>query len=583
MLSKSSRLRFLHRLRLLRLSRMPRMPRMRISVKLTLVYAVLMVVLLFATCAFTAVGIYYTQYHQVERELSFSIFDAVQQLKNRFGSVEEHVTETLPVPPHFKPEEREKERQRQQEKREYMRHDSVKPDAFFDNGAGEAVQNGSDKVIVSRNDLRQNMADNMTFGMVPGVFLKITDAEGDVVYDTDVFSPSLQQLQEHVREQPPLWANPNFQVVEIGNFVIYYKEVPVAINGEHYSLHFFRTITTETRLLGFIQQILLVEMVLGLVLALFLGYFVSQRLLQPIRSMTDMVKSIEVSDLGTRLEVSDTKDELSELAVTFNRMLERIQQGFDQQQRFVSDASHELRTPVTVIKGYADMLSRWGRHDEETLQEGLDAIGSEAENMQELIEKLLFLARADQKRQILHREPLELHVLVEDVFRKMQLTAADHQLQLLANEPALVVADKVTMRQMLRIFLENAVKYTPAGGVIRLSSSLCPEDAGSLALMIEDTGIGIAEEEQEKIFQRFYRVDSSRTKEAGQPGGTGLGLSIAKWIADRHGIKIRVASQPGAGTRFTLLIPLAASIDPLYSDENMKRLKASIAQMEGNK
>lgn len=553
MLSKSSRLRFLHRLRLLRLSRMPRM---RISVKLTLVYAVLMVVLLFATCAFTAVGIYYTQYHQVERELSFSIFDAVQQLKNRFGSVEEHVTETLPVPPHFKPEEREKERQRQQEKREYMRHDSVKSDAFFGHGAGEAVPNGSDKVIVSRNDLRQNMADNMTFGMVPGVFLKITDAEGDVVYDTDVFSPSLQQLQEHVREQPPLWANPNFQVVEIGNFVIYYKEVPVAINGEHYSLHFFRTITTETRLLGFIQQILLVEMVLGLVLALFLGYFVSQRLLQPIRSMTDTVKSIEVSDLGTRLEVSDTKDELSELAVTFNRMLERIQQGFDQQQRFVSDASHELRTPVTVIRGYADMLSRWGRHDEETLQEGLEAIGSEAENMQELIEKLLFLARADQKRQILHKELLDMQALVGDVFRKMQMAVDSHHLQLLANEPAMVLADKVTMRQMLRIFLENAVKYTPAGGVIRLSSSRCPENAGCLELMIEDTGIGIAEEEQEKIFQRFYRVDSSRTKEAGQPGGTGLGLSIAKWIADRHGIKIRVESQPGTGTRFTLKIPL---------------------------
>ena len=553
MLSKSSRLRFLHRLRLLRLSRMPRM---RISVKLTLVYAVLMVVLLFATCAFTAVGIYYTQYHQVERELSFSIFDAVQQLKNRFGSVEEHVTETLPVPPHFKPEEREKERQRQQEKREYMRHDSVKPDAFFGHGAGEAVPNGSDKVIVSRNDLRQNMADNMTFGMVPGVFLKITDAEGDVVYDTDVFSPSLQQLQEHVREQPPLWANPNFQVVEIGNFVIYYKEVPVAINGEHYSLHFFRTITTETRLLGFIQQILLVEMVLGLVLALFLGYFVSQRLLQPIRSMTDTVKSIEVSDLGTRLEVSSTKDELSELAVTFNCMLERIQQGFDQQQRFVSDASHELRTPVTVIRGYADMLSRWGRHDEETLQEGLEAIGSEAENMQELIEKLLFLARADQKRQILHKELLDMQALVGDVFRKMQMAVDSHHLQLLANEPAMVLADKVTMRQMLRIFLENAVKYTPAGGVIRLSSRCSPDDEGYIELVIEDTGIGIAEEEQEKIFQRFYRVDSSRTKEAGQPGGTGLGLSIAKWIADQHGIKIRVESQPGAGTRFTLKIPL---------------------------
>ncbi len=574
MLSKSKVLRLLHKFRLLRWSRLPRM---RISVKLTLVYAVLMVVLLFATSAFTAAGIYYTQYHQVERELSFSIFDALHQLKNRFGDVEEHVTATLPTPPHFKNGDREKE------KRVYMQHDGIKPDALFSQAAGGDGDVASRKLIVSRGDISNNMTESMTFGMVPGVFLKITDADGDVVYDTDVYSPSLQQLRDHIREQPPLWANPNFQVVEIGNFVIYYKEVPVAINGEPYSLHFFRTITTETRLLGLIQQILLVEMVLGLVLALFLGYFVSQRLLQPIRSMTDTVRSIEVSELGTRLEVSATKDELSELAVTFNRMLERIQRGFDQQQRFVSDASHELRTPVTVIKGYSDMLSRWGRHDEETLQEGLEAIGSEAENMQELIEKLLFLARADQKRQIIHKEPLDMQALIEDVFKKMQLTDSRHQLQLLANEPALVLADKVTMRQMLRIFLENAVKYTPAGGVIRLSSCRCPDDGGSLELVIEDTGIGIAEDEQAKIFQRFYRVDSSRTKEAGQPGGTGLGLSIAKWIADQHDMKIRVDSQPGAGTRFTLRIPLVASANTFYSEENMERMTDSIAQLKMDK
>ncbi len=557
MLSRSRAPRFLHKSGLWRrlgLWRLSRLPRMRISVKLTLVYAVLMVVLLFATCAFTAVGIYYTQYHQVERELSFSIFDALHQLENRFGSVEEHVTDTLPRPPHFKNGERERE------KRVYMEHDSIKPDALFGQAAGGDGAAGSRKVIVSRDDIRENMAENMTFGMVPGVFLKITDVHGDVVYDTDVYSPSLAQLRAHISGQPPLWANPNFQVVEIGNFVIYYKEVPVVIAGEPYSLHFFRTITTETRLLGLIQQILLVEMVLGLVLALFLGYFVSQRLLQPIRSMTDTVKSIEVSELDTRLEVSSTKDELSELAVTFNRMLERIQRGFDQQQRFVSDASHELRTPVTVIKGYSDMLSRWGRHDEETLQEGLEAIGSEAENMQELIEKLLFLARADQKRQIIHKAPLDMQELVGDVFRKMQLAYGSHQLQLLANEPAMVLADKVTMRQMLRIFLENAVKYTPAGGVIRLSSGHCPDDEGSLELVVEDTGIGIACEEQEKIFQRFYRVDSSRTREAGQPGGTGLGLSIAKWIADQHDIKIRVDSQLGAGTRFTLIVPTIISV-----------------------
>ena len=129
-------------------------------------------------------------------------------------------------------------------------------------------------------------------------------------------------------------------------------------------------------------------------------------------------------------------------------------------------------------------------------------------------------------------------------------------------------------------------KYTPNGGSISMSVEELPMDKPGYSwyrTTIEDTGIGIAEEEQEKIFQRFYRVDSSRTKEAGQPGGTGLGLSIVKWIADQHGIKIRVESQPGTGTRFTLLIPLAASVAPFYSDENRKGLKASIAQMEGNK
>lgn len=521
------------------------MPRMRISVKLTLVYAVLMVVLLFATSAFTAVGIYYTQYHQVERELSFSIFDALHQLENKFGSVEEHVTETLPRPPHF--------HNGAQERRVYVQHDDVKEDAFFGQGA-EGDNRG--KIIVSRDDLRRNMAENMTFGMVPGVFLKITDAEGDVVYDSDVYSPSLADLRGHIREQPPLWANPNFQVVEAGNFVIYYREVPILLQGEPYSLHFFKTITAETRLLGLIQQILLVEMLLGIVCALLFGYLVSQRLLQPVRSITDTVNAIGVDDLSTRLMVSATKDELSELAVTFNCMLERIQQGFRQQQRFVSDASHELRTPVTVIKGYADMLNRWGRQDAETLQEGLEAIGSEAEDMQELIENLLFLARADQKRQIIHKEPLAMQALVEDVFKKLQLTDSCHQFQLAANEPATVLADKVMMKQMLRIFLENAIKYTPSDGIITLSSRRSPINDGCLELAVADTGIGIPPEEQERIFQRFYRVDNSRTRAAGQPGGTGLGLSIAQWIAEQHEIKIRVESQLGMGTSFYLTIPL---------------------------
>jgi len=321
-------------------------------------------------------------------------------------------------------------------------------------------------------------------------------------------------------------------------------------------------------LLALIQRMLLAEIVISIFVALLLGYFVSRRLLNPVRDITDTAKSIEISDLSRRIPVPPARDELSELAETFNRMLDRIQKGFRQQQRFVSDASHELRTPVTVIKGYSDMLARWGSQDEEALREGLEAIRSEAVDMQELIEKLLFLARADQKRQIMHKEPLDMAPLVEDVFRKLELTDKEHDHVLEVNEPATVMADNVAMKQMLRIFLENAVKYTPAGGRISLAAQLVqlgeknaqkePAVPGQqvLKITISDTGMGIPAEAQDKIFDRFYRVDTSRSRQEGTVGGTGLGLSIASWIAREHNMDIQVESQVGQGTSFMVYIPV---------------------------
>ena len=214
------------------------------------------------------------------------------------------------------------------------------------------------------------------------------------------------------------------------------------------------------------------------------------------------------------------------------------------------------------------MLARWGSQDEEALREGLEAIRSEAVDMQELIEKLLFLARADQKRQIMHKEPLDMAPLVEDVFSKLELTDKEHDHVLEVNESATVLADKVAMKQMLRIFLENAVKYTPAGGKISLSAQLVqlkekeaqkePAVLGQqvLRITISDTGIGIPAEAQDKIFDRFYRVDTSRSRQEGTVGGTGLGLSIASWIAREHNMDIQVESQVGQGTSFMVYIPV---------------------------
>ena len=386
--------------------------------------------------------------------------------------------------------------------------------------------------------------------VIPGVIVRITDNTGRVVLDTDAHFPSIETI-ENGRITTPFWANPDMEVSEFRGGAVYHAQRNVDYGGIPYQIHFFRTITTEKDFFNALQRLLFYTVAICFVLALVAGHFISMRILKPIRAITWTARSIEVERLGRRLDVPRARDELSELARTFNRMLDRLQEGFAQQQRFVSDASHELRTPLTVILGYSDMLSRWGREDKSTLDEGITAIRSEAENMQQLIEKLLFLARADQKRQAVNKEEVDFAELLADTMEKMQTVTASHEVSLGRNDPAVVDGDPVLLRQLLRIFLENSLKYTPAGGHIHAYTVLS-EDGGTLTVTLTDDGIGIAPEHQARIFDRFYRVDSSRAKET---GGSGLGLSIARWIAEQHGIKIALTSAVDEGTTITLTIP----------------------------
>ena len=386
--------------------------------------------------------------------------------------------------------------------------------------------------------------------VIPGVIVRITDSSGRIVLDTDNHFPSIERIEQG-RVTTPIWANPDMEVSEFQGGAVYHARRYVEYGGIPYQVHFFRTITTEKDFFSSLQRLIFYTVAICFVLALLAGHFISRRILKPIREFTWTARSIEVERLGRRLDVPRARDELSELALTFNRMLDRLQEGFSQQQRFVSDASHELRTPLTVILGYSDMLSRWGREDKSILDEGITAIRSEAENMQQLIEKLLFLARADQKRQAVNKEPVDLAELLADTMEKMQTVTISHEVTLGRNDPVTVSADPVLLRQLLRIFLENSVKYTPPGGHIH-AYSIRSNDGGSVTVTLTDDGIGIAPEHQARIFDRFYRVDSSRTKET---GGSGLGLSIARWIAERHNIKISLRSEVDEGTTVILTIP----------------------------
>ena len=388
--------------------------------------------------------------------------------------------------------------------------------------------------------------------LTPSVVLRVVDSKGNVFIDTDSRYPSIEKFYECKVKSPPFFANSDMEVARIGNATLYMAKMNFTHEDETVTLYFMRTITAENKLFSHLLDLMILIDIIGMTLAVGTGYVISRKILNPISTMTKTAQNIAIENMSSRIPTAPVKDELTELAKTFNNMLDRLQVGIAQQQRFVSDASHELRTPATVIKGYSDLLSRWGASDPEILKESIDAINSEAENMQQLIEQLLFLARADQNRQPLKMELFELSSVVADIMNKMELVNTTHTIKLLQNDESIIFGDKVTIRQMLRIFLDNAVKYTPTGGTITLSSVKI--DGDKIKISVADNGIGIAPEDQKKVFERFYRVDTSHTKM--EISGTGLGLSIAAWIAEQHNFKIELESELEKGTTINVIIPL---------------------------
>lgn len=275
----------------------------------------------------------------------------------------------------------------------------------------------------------------------------------------------------------------------------------------------------------------------------------SYKLIGPIKNMTEITKTITVNNINTRLDVKGTEDELKELSETFNEMMDRIEGGYKIQQQFVSDASHELRTPIAVIKGYVNMLDRWGKNDKAVLEESIEAIKNETDNMQDLIEKLLFIARSDKSTLNFTKEDFKISTILNEIEKETKMIDTKHKLYFKFYQDATIYGDKMRIKQAIRILVENAMKYTPQGEYIMVSAYIQDE---YYAIKIEDTGIGIQKNDLDKIFERLYRAEQSRSK---QVGGHGLGLSIAKIIVLGHKGKIKVKSTPGKGSEFSLLFP----------------------------
>ena len=256
-----------------------------------------------------------------------------------------------------------------------------------------------------------------------------------------------------------------------------------------------------------------------------------------------------VSPLAPEAKLRTGDRELQGIEQAINDLLSRMHASYREQSRFVSDASHELRTPIAVIQGYADMLQRWGKSDEKVLDEGIEAIRTESAHMKTLVEQLLFLARGDNGKTQLNLEEIDLKAMMEEVYEEYGMIHPDRQWRLDAPESMTVQGDAALLKQAARILIDNAVRYTEEGDKITLRVR---SKDGDPCFEVQDNGIGIKQEDLAHIFDRFFRSDPARNRST---GGTGLGLAIAKWIVEKHGGYFDVYSREQFGSRFGVVLP----------------------------
>jgi heavy metal sensor kinase len=386
-----------------------------------------------------------------------------------------------------------------------------------------------------------------------GDYLQILDSGGTWIYRSSAFSkqsvPSVSPNQIH---------RPTRKDVRFGKEPFRLVTQRIDVHGHSYTVQAAITYREEEETLQRFQTYLLIFAPALLLIAGLVGYWLNRRALAPVDALTRTARTITGYTISSRLEQLHTGDELQRLSDTLNEMLDRIETAFTRVTEFTADASHELRTPVSLIRTEAELALRRSRTDDE-YREALRHILLEAERTTSLIEELLALARADSGQQQLEIQPLDLRSTLQEVATGWRAVAGVRGLQFserIREAELRVLGDAAALRRVINILLDNAFKFTPVpGGVV----TLCAEERDGRALIsVRDNGMGIAEENHARIFERFYRVDQARSREF---AGAGLGLSIAQWIVEQHQGKIRVESVLGAGSIFWVELPLANAMD----------------------
>jgi heavy metal sensor kinase len=402
-------------------------------------------------------------------------------------------------------------------------------------------------------DLDQVMTDQ--FGIRPlGRFIQIMDESGRI----GDRSTNLRDVQIPISVQTLKAASKGvvtFETVQVmGKYSLRVVTMPILENGKMLGVvQVGSSLEGVEDALHQLVLILLIAVPAALLVASAGGLFLANKALRPVDEITQIARRIGSGDLSQRIRIKRVNDELGRLASTFNEMIAKLEKLFRQVKRFTADASHELKTPLTILRGEVEVglkKKRALKEYQRILASNLEEIG----RMSRIVEDLLTLSRADMGELTMEREELELSAIAREVWEDLQMLAKEKgiQLKFIDNGFTRVEGDPLFLRQLILNITENGLKYTPAGGEVALKVK-GDRDQGVVRIFVSDTGVGIPQKDLKRVFDRFFRVDTARSRET---GGTGLGLSICQWIAHAHEGQIAVESRVGKGSTFTVTLPM---------------------------
>lgn len=373
--------------------------------------------------------------------------------------------------------------------------------------------------------------------------IRVYDKKGKIIVsDKNGDFPTLEPVSASIKTVDHIKSEDNETIV---------ARSPINSSNFKGTIEIVRELTSYNKMMGHLFMLMTSFGTAAILLSALSGYFLARQFLKPIRDLAFAMKKIKKNGFQERMAISGGRDELSDLSNLFNEMMDEIEHSFKQQKQFIEDASHELRTPISILEGHVSLLNRWGKKDEAILEESLAASLQELSRLKKLVVDLLELTRAENTRMITQIEKVDIELVIRQVIKNFEVLRDDFEFFLDIKGPLEAIwISPEHLQQILIILVDNSIKYSHIDKKILVSAQ---QDSNSICLAVKDNGIGIPPEHVSKVFNRFYRIDKARSRES---GGTGLGLSIAKRLVEKYNGHIFIDSQEGSGTIVTIYLPI---------------------------